>query len=63
MKNVLYFTVKALFVPRYIKFLSCIFGHVEERFDWKEKVNFKTCDVTVWASNNCNTDITQYIKK
>ena len=31
MKNVFYFTVKALFVLKKFKFLSLLFGHVEKR--------------------------------
>ena len=29
MKNVFYFIIKALFVLKIFKFLSCVFGHVE----------------------------------
>ena len=28
MKNAFYFILKALFVPKIFKFLSCLFGHV-----------------------------------
>ena len=27
----------------------------------KDKVNFKTHGVTTWLTNNCNTDIAQYL--
>ena len=33
MKNVFYFIMKGLFVPKIFKFLSWLFGHVEKRFD------------------------------
>ena len=28
--------------------MSWLFGHVEKRVDWKDKVNFKIYDVTAW---------------
>ena len=46
MKNVFYFTVKSLFVIRIFKFLSWLFGHVEKRLDYKDKINFKVDSVT-----------------
>ena len=46
MKNAFYFTLKALLVLKIFKLLSSIFGHVEKRVDWKDKVNFKVDDVT-----------------
>ena len=36
--------------------------HVGKRPDWKNKVNFKICDVTTWLTNNCNTHIDQSLK-
>ena len=33
MKNVFYFTLKALFVLKIFKFLSWLFGHLEKRLD------------------------------
>ena len=33
MKNVFHFTLKALFVLKIFKFLSCLFGHVGKRLD------------------------------
>ena len=48
MKNVFYFILKALFVLKIFKFLSWLFGHVEETawLEWKDKVDFKIYDVT-----------------
>ena len=63
MKNALYLTLKAVFVLKVFKFLSRFFGHVEKRFDWKDKVSFKFYDVTTWLINNCNTHIAQYLEK
>ena len=51
MKNVFYFASKSLF------------GHVEKRLDYKDKVNFKFDDVTTWLANNFNTLIAQYLEK
>ena len=63
MKNAFYFTVKDIFVLKRFKFLSWIFGHVEKRFDQKDKANFEIHDVTTWLPNNCNIHIAQYLKK
>ena len=63
MKNAFYFTLKALFVLKIFKFLPRLFGHVEKRFDWKDKVNFKIYNVTAWLSSNFNAHIAQYLKK
>ena len=62
MKNAFYFTLKALFVLKILKFLSSIFGHVHKRLDLKDKVNFKIYVVTTPETNNCNTHIAQYLK-
>ena len=32
-RNAFHFTLKALFVLKTFKFLSCFFGHVSKRFD------------------------------
>ena len=48
MKIAFYFTFKALFVLKILKFLSLIFSHVEKRLYYKEKVNFEIYDVTIW---------------
>ena len=45
------------------KFLTWLFGHVEGRLDWKNKVSIKSYDVTIWETNNYNTYIAQYLKK
>ena len=63
MKNAFYSISKALFVLKIYKFLSGIFGHVEKRFDWKDKVNFNFYDVKAWLTNNFNTHIAQYFEK
>ena len=63
MKNAFYFTLKALFVFKILKFQSLDFGHIEKRLDWEDKVNFKPYDVTAWLTNCCNTDADQYLKK
>ena len=44
MKNAFYFTLKALFVLKILKFLSSPFGHVEKTAQQKDKVNFKIHD-------------------
>ena len=51
MKNVFYFILKSLFVLEIFKFLSWLFGYVEERLDKKTKVNFKVYDITDWTTN------------
>ena len=63
MKNVFYFTSKALFVLKIFKFLSWPFGHVSKGLDIKDKVNFKFYDVTARLTNNRNTHISQYLEK
>ena len=63
MKNAFHFTLKALFVLKIFKFLSCLFGHVEKRLDWKDQVNFKIYDVTFRETNDCNKLISKYLKK
>ena len=40
MKNDFYFTLKALFGLKILKFLSCFFGQVDKQLDLKDKVNF-----------------------
>ena len=39
------------------------FGRVKKQFGKKLKVNFQVYDVINWETNNCNTHITQYLKK
>ena len=63
MKNAFYFTAKAIFVLKILKFLSWIFGHVEKRLDLKHNVNFRIYDVITWLTNNCNAYIAQNLKK
>ena len=57
MKNAFYFTSKAIFILKILKFLLWIFGHVSKQFDQEDMVNFKFYDVTAWLINNCNTHI------
>ena len=40
-KDAFYFTSKALFVLKTLKFLSCLFGHVAKWLDKKDQVNSK----------------------
>ena len=61
LKNAFYFILKALFVLKIFKFLSCVFAHVEKRLDGKDKVNFEIHDITAWSTNNYNTHIAQYL--
>ena len=63
MKNALYFTSKAHFVLKIFKFLSSLFNHAEKIAWLEKKVNFKIYDVAAWLTNNCNTNIAQYLKK
>ena len=35
----------------------------KQRLDYKDKVNFKTYDVTNWLTKNYNTRIAQYLTK
>ena len=62
MTNAFYFTSKALFVLRILKFLSLLLDHVAKRLDKKNMVNFKFYDVTAWLTNNGNTHIAQYFE-
>ena len=48
MKNVFYFTLKALFVLKILKFLSLSFGHVEKKARLEGKAYFKIHDITTW---------------
>ena len=63
MKNLFYFTLKALFVFEISTVLSLIFGFVEKRLDKKAMVNFKIYDVLDWITNYYNTHIAQCLKK
>ena len=54
MKNTFSFTWKSFFVLNVFKFLSWLFGHVEERLHYKDKINFKLYNVTTWLTNNCS---------
>ena len=55
------FMLFMLFVKR--AFCPDLFDHVGKRLDKKGKVNFKTYDATALEANNCNTHISQYLKK
>ena len=39
MKNAFYFTSKAIFILKILKFLLWIFGHVSKQFDQEDMVN------------------------
>ena len=63
MKNVFYFTLKALFILEIVIFLPWLFSYVEKQLDKKVKVNFKIYDITDWETNNYNTHIAKHLKK
>ena len=63
MKNDFYFILKALFVPKIFKFFCYLFGRVEKRLVYKDKVNFKIHDITTWLTKNYNTHIVPYPTK
>ena len=63
MKNVFYFTSKAVFLIKIFKFLSSLFDQVAKQLDKKDKINFKFYDVTAWLTKNRNTHIAQYFEK
>ena len=44
------FMLKALFLLKIFKFLSCV--HVGKQLDKKAKANFKIYDVTNWITTN-----------
>ena len=50
-KNVFYFTTKALFILKLLKFLSWLFGSAAKRLDQKDQVDFKIYDVTTQLTN------------
>ena len=52
MRNTFHFTLKALFVAKIFKFLSCVFGHVAKLLVEKDKVDFRFYDVTAWLIND-----------
>ena len=59
----LFFNLKSLSPPKTFQFLSWLFAHVEKRLGYKGKVYFKNYDVKTWETNNCNTNIIQYLEK
>ena len=64
MKNDFYFMLKALFILKIFKFLSCFFfDYIRKRVYKKAKADFKICDATSWTTNSYNTYIAQYLKK
>ena len=60
LKNTFYFIVKALFVLEIFKFCPDFLGHVGKQLD--KMVILKINDVKL-STNNCNTHISQYLKK
>ena len=63
MKNAFYFILKAIFVFKIFKFSSWLSGHVEKMINWKDMINFKIYDVTIWLPNNYNAHIAEYLMK
>ena len=63
MKNTFHFTLKAPFVLKIFKFLSCVFGHVAKLLDKKDKIDFRFYDFTAWLINDYNTYIPLYLEK
>ena len=59
MKNVFYFTFKALFVLEILNFCPDFSGHVEKQLDKKANINL----YHKLGKNNYNTHIDQYLKK
>ena len=57
------FHLKSAFCSQDIQMFVLTFGHVEKRFDYQNKVNFKIYDVTDWTTNDCNTHIAYYLRK
>ena len=62
MKNVSYFTLKALFVLEIFKFASWLFGYVEKQLDVKDEVYFEIHDVTERTTNSYNTCISNILR-
>ena len=63
MKNAFYFTSKALFFLKIFNFVSWLFIQVAKRLHKKDKVSFKSYDVTAWLTNSYNTHIALCLKK
>ena len=60
MKNVFYFTLKALFLrKKFLSFCPDIFGPVERRLDKKDKISFKIYDIINWETIDYNTHVSQ----
>ena len=49
MRNAIYFTLEGLSILKIFKYLSCLFCGVEKWIDWKNNVNFKIYNVTIWS--------------
>ena len=63
MKKIFYITSNALLILKIFNFLSWPSEHEAKRLDKKDQVNFKFYDVTVWLTNNRNTQIPQYFNQ
>ena len=61
MKNILYLTLKALFILEIFIFLFWVLGYVEKRLDKNTMVSFKIHDVTD-ATNSSKKHFAQYLK-
>ena len=51
------FHLESSFRSQDIYILSCLFGHIEKRLDWKDKLSFKSHDVTTWLINTYSNTI------
>ena len=49
---------KFFLFSRYLNFCLDFLVMKKKRLDWKDKINFKTYDVTTWSTNNYNTQST-----
>ena len=55
--------ISSLFTFEIYMFFVLTFGYVGKLVDKKAMVNFKIYEVTDWTRNNCNTNVSQYLKK
>ena len=63
MKNANISPSKLFSFLRYFSFCHNFFVMQKKRLNQKNKVNLKIHDVTACITNNCNTNIAQYLKK
>ena len=55
------FHLKHFLFSRYLNFCSLLFDHEEKQLDWKDKVSFKTYDITTMETNIGNIHIAHEI--